>query len=445
MTGTRHPPGPKGNWLTGNLPEFRRDMLAFFTRCAREYGDVVSLRLGPRSWVFLNHPDYIEQVLVTDNRHFAKHYVLQFLRPVLGNGLLTSEGDLWLRQRRLVQPAFQRQRIEAYGPAMVELTQRMLADWRHGETRDLHTEMMRLTMRIVARALLDVDVTDEAGDMGDVLNVLLADFSQRFGRAFPLPKWLPTSWNRRVKGARLRLDQILHDIIKQRRATGADRGDLLSTLMRARDEGDGSGMTDRQLRDEAMTLFLAGHETTANALSWTWYLLAQHPEVEAKLAAELGRVLGDRPPRAADLPQLVYAERVILESMRLYPPVYGFGRRALRDCVIGGYDVPANTTVFMSQWVTHHDPRFFDRPDEFKPDRWADDLARRLPKYAYFPFGGGPRVCIGNTFALIEAMLVLATVVPRFRFTLVPGHPVKPWPSVTLRPAHGIKAVLTRR
>jgi cytochrome P450 len=388
----------------------------------------------------LSDPDLIEQVLVTDNRNFVKPYIYQFLRPALGNGLLLSEGDFWLRQRKLMQPAFLRQRIETYGTAMVSHTQRMLARWRDGETRDLHADMMQLTQAIVAQALLDVDVADASTGVAEALECIMEDFSYRFESVFPVPLWIPVPRNRRLMRAVQLLDRIIERIIQQRRSASEDRGDLLSRLMQAQDEERGGGMTNRQLRDEVMTLYLAGHETTANALSWCWYLLGQHPEVEAKLHAELRDVLGDRAPTVADLPRLVYTERIILESMRLYPPVYAFGRRPIADCTLGGYAIRAGTTIMISQWIVHRDPRHFAEPERFDPDRWANDLQKRLPKYAYFPFGGGPRVCIGNTFAMMEAVLVLATIASQFRIRLDPAHAVVPWPSITLRPLRGIKA-----
>ncbi|HEY7423135.1 MAG TPA: cytochrome P450 [Gemmataceae bacterium] len=445
MTASLSLPGPRGHWLMGNLPEFRRDMLVFFTRCARDYGDAVLFRLGPKRIVLLSHPSLVEEVLVTGNRHFAKHYILRLLVPLLGSGLLTSEGDFWLRQRRLMQPAFLRDRVASYGPVVIDYANRVLAEWRGGETRDVHAEMMRLTLGIAARTLLDVDAMDRAGSVARAFEQILADFSYRFESAYPLPLWLPTPGNRKVKQALAQLDAVIHGIIKERRAGDAGRGDLLSILLRARDAEDGRGMTDQQLRDEVMSLFLASHETTANALAWTWYLLATHPEAEAQLLSELGAALGGRAPTAADLPRLGCAEHIILEAMRLYPPVYAFGREALRDCTVGMHQLPAGTTVLMSQWVLHRDPRFFEAPDEFRPQRWANGLAQRLPRCAYIPFSAGPRVCIGNTFALMEATLILATLAPAFRFAVVPGHVVKPWPSVTLRPADGIKVVLHRR
>ena len=445
MPATERAPGPQGHWLSGSLREFRKDMLAFYCRIARDFGDFAAFRLGPKRLVLLNRPDYIEQVLVTQNRNFIKHYAFRLLRPTLGNGLVISEGDVWLRQRRLMQPAFQKQRIEGFGPVIVNHTLRMLEMWRPGSTRDLHADMMSLAMSIVTKTLLDVDAADISRTVGKAVDVIMEDFNDRFQSAFPPPFWLPVPRNLHLKRHVRRLDAIIQDIIRQRRADVRDRGDLLSVLVQARDEADNTGMTDKQLRDEVMTLFLAGHETTASVLSWTLYLLATHPEVEARLLAELETVVANRLPAAADVPHLPYTEQVILEAMRLYPPAYVFGREALANCTIGGYSIDAGTTVLISQYVTHRDPRYFERPDEFDPDRWNDGLIKRLPKYTYFPFGGGPRLCIGNSFAMLEAMLVVATVVPRFHFDLAPEPLVVPWPSITLRPRHGIHAVLRAR
>jgi cytochrome P450 len=303
--------------------------------------------------------------------------------------------------------------------------------------------MTRLTLEIAAKTLFDADVAGDARDVGEALTVAHASYERRIAGVYPWPRWLPTPGNRRLLRAAACLDEIIYRFIAQGRQGGTDRHDLLSLLLHARDE-EGGRMTDQQVRDEAMTLFLAGHETTALALTWTGYLLAQHPEAHDRLLDELRAVLGGRAPSAADLPRLAFTEQVVLESMRLYPPVYAFGREALADCEVMGYAVPAKTTVFMSQWAMHRDPRWFPDPEKFDPARWAGGLAARLPKFAYFPFGGGPRVCIGNTFAMVEAVLVLATLARRFRFELVPGQEVVPWPSMTLRPRHGVRVVLRR-
>lgn len=439
------PPGPKGHLIRGNLPEMRRGILDFLSMCAREYGDIVYLRAGPRPTVLLNHPDYIEYVLANTNRTFNKGSILRSNRRLLGDGLLTSGGDFWRRQRRLAQPAFHRERIDNYGRIMVDYTERMLSTWQDGETRDVHADMMRLTLAIVAKTLFDADIEEEAEDVGAALAMALNGFNARISRLILLPDTIPTPGNLPFLRAVRKLDEIVYGIIRQRRATGEDRGDLLSLLLHAQDEDDKSRMTDKQLRDEAMTIILAGHETTAIAMSWTWYLLAQHPQVEARLMDELREVLGDRPPTVTDLPKLRYTEMIVTESMRLYPPAWSIGRQPVEDCEIGGYRVPAGTHLLMCQWLMHRDPRYFERPTEFYPERWADGLALRLPRYAYFPFGGGPRLCIGNSFAMMEAVLLLATIARRYQLTLVPDHPVSPWPSITLRPRYGMKMTISRR
>jgi cytochrome P450 len=444
MGDTTLPPGPKGRLLTGHLREFRGDRLAFYARCAREFGDVVALRFVSRPVWLISHPDLIESVLVAQARNFIKHFALRLNPLVLGKGLLTSEGDFWLRQRRLLQPAFQRQRLASFAPDMVAAAERLLAGWTPGRTVNVDGEMMRLTLDITGRTLFGADVTGDAADVGEALRVLQETFLALFTSLVPVPPWLPTPTNLRLRRAVRRLDAILYRLIAERRRGGGDRGDLLSLLLHARDEEDGRGMTDRQVRDEAMTLFLAGHETTALALSWTWYLLGLHPEAEARLVEEWRQVLGGRNPAFDDLPQLRYTERVLLESLRLYPPAPTIGREALAPCTVGDYRVPRGTTLLLSPWVVHRDPRWYDRPEEFLPERWAEGGSQR-PKYAYFPFGGGPRLCIGSHFALMEAALVLATLGQHYRFALVPEHPVALWPTVTLRPRYGIRAVLERR
>jgi cytochrome P450 len=441
------PPGPKGHWLTGHLPDFRRGSLEFITQVAREYGDFVPVRLGRRRLVLVSDPDAIEEVLVPHSRDFIKHFGLQLTRQLLGNGLLNSEGDFWLRQRRLAQPAFHRDRIRAYGQIMVGHALEMLDGWRDGQRRDLAAEMMALTMRIAAKTLFDADDPGEA----EVIRQALAEsshlFNVRFASLIRFPLSWPTPRNLKMRRICDRLNAIIYRFIAERRAAGdTGKGDLLSLLLYARDvEGDGSGMTDRQLRDELMTLFLAGQETTALALSWSWYLLADHPAAFDRLAAELDEVLGGRAPTPDDYPRLKFAEAVVLESMRLYPPAALLGREAVRDLTIGGYRIPKGTTLFLCQWITHRDARWFDWPEEFVPERWLDGLAGRLHRYAYFPFGGGPRICIGNTFAMMEAVMVVAAVAQRYRFTRADGEPIAPLPSITLRLSRPLDVTLHQR
>jgi cytochrome P450 len=437
------PPGPASSGVAGFFREYNRDPLTYLTNLSQTYGDVVSLTSFNYRVYYFSHPDAIEQALTTQARKLYKGRILKANSRLFGNGLLTSEGDFWLRQRRLAQPAFHRGRITSYADTMVRFTERLLESWHDGEERDIHAEMMRVTLQIVAKTLFDADVDREAQQVGKALEAIM-HLNSNFRRLVLTPSWLPTAQNVRAALATRRLDQIIFRIIARRRAVPRDTGDLLSMLLAAQDE-NGSRMTDKQLRDECMTIFLAGHETTAIALSWTWWLLAQHPEVEAKLHAELDSVLGGRSPKLEDLPRLPYNEKVITESLRLYPPAWAMARLAVEDVELAGYVVPKGCGVSFAQWVVHRDPRWFDAPLEFRPERWTAEMQKRLPRYAYFPFGGGPRQCIGNNFALMEAQLLLATIAQKFRFSLVPGHPVIPQPSITLRPRHGIRAVLHRR
>ena len=442
-TPAKLPPGPPSKSLTGAFKDYSRNPLGYLPRLAQQYGDIVTMRYYNFRVYFVSHPDYIEEVLVTQNRKFIKGRILRANKRLFGNGLLTSEGDFWLRQRRLAQPAFHRARIATYADTMVRYTLRLLAEWKSGTECDIHSEMMRLTLQIVAKTLFDADVDREARQVGHALEAIM-ELNSDFRKLILTPTWMPTLRNIRAAIATRRLDKIIFRIIGQRRATGKDAGDLLSMLLTAQDE-DGSRMNDRQLRDEAMTIFLAGHETTANALSWTWLLLAQNPTVEAKLHAELDAVLAGRAPSLDDLARLPYCGHVITESMRLYPPAWGMARVAIEDVEIGGYPIPKGCGVSLAQWVVHRDPRWYDAPLDFRPERWEGDLLKRLPRFAYFPFGGGPRQCIGNSFATMEATLLLATIAQHFRIRMVPDHPAVPIPSITLRPRYGIRATLHAR
>jgi len=427
-------------WSFGPLNE---NPLEFFSKVARDYGDVAGIRVVNFRTIFINHPDTIEEVLVTHPRRYIKGRVLRANRHVFGEGLLTSEGDFWLRQRRLAQPAFHRARVASYAATMVEYAQRLLEHWRDGEERDAHQEMMRLTLQIVGKTLFDADVARDAREVGKSLELLL-ELGANFRRTLFVPHWVPTRANLRIKREIALIESILYRIITERRASGRDTGDLLSMLLHAQDE-DGSRMTDRQLRDETITLFLAGHETTASTLSWTWWLLAQNPAVEARLHAELDTVLRGRAPSLDDVPKLPYTGNVITESLRLYPPAWGLARVAIEDHELAGYPVKKGMGVAMAQWVVHRDTRWYDLPEEFRPERWEGDFLKTLPRFAYFPFGGGPRQCIGNSFAVMEATLILAAIAQKFRLRLVANHPVVPLASITLRPRHGIRVTLESR
>jgi cytochrome P450 len=430
-----------------DLLAFRRDPLKFLTRLAREHGDVVPFRMGPQRVLLLNHPDLVKDALVTRADCFHKGRALQRSKRLLGEGLLTSEGEHHRRQRRLAQPAFHRKRIDSYGAVMVDYVARDSSRWHDGETLDISHEMMRLTLGIVGKTLFDADVESDTDEIGGALTELLELFQMLLLPYSEYLERLPLPVNRRFTRARAKLDAVIYRIINERRASGADRGDLLSMLLLAQDEeGAGDSMTDEQIRDEALTIFLAGHETTANALAWTWYLLSQNPQVEAKLHAELDAVLvGGRLPTVEDLPQLRYTEMVLAESMRLYPPAWVVGRLAIKDYAVGGHVAAVGTLVLISQYVLHRDPRFFPEPLCFDPERWTPEAKEARPPYAYFPFGGGARRCIGEGFAWMEGTLIIAAIARRWRMRPIPDHPVVPHPRMTLRAKHGIRMKIEDR
>ena len=438
----KRPPGPKPHFLIGNLPLASHDPLAVFSAWAQEFGDIFYYRAIWIHVFFLNHPDLIEAVLVRNYQNFLKDHVVRKSRWFFGEGLLTNEGESWLRQRRLSQPAFHHERIASYAKIITDHAHHMLGEWRDGQTRDVHQEMMQLTLRIVVHALFNVE-SEEVGRISSAMNVLMRNSVGIRLLLPPVARYLPTPAMVEFRRAVRQLDYMVYRIIALRRANQRDTGDLLSMLMQARDE-DGSRMSDQQLRDEVMTFLLAGHETTALALSWAWHLLGQNPEAQQNLQQELDGVLGLRAPGFSDLAKLQYAERVIKESMRLYPPAWSLARTVINEFEVGGYRIPAGANVVMSQWIMHRNPQYFPDPEKFDPDRWLE-RSQKLPRFAYFPFGGGPRQCIGAAFAMMEATLLLATIGQRFQFRAVAGHPVVPAPSFTLRPKHGIRMILEAR
>ena len=441
-----HPPGPRRLIPLSGLFAYRKGPLPFFQNLAAQYGDISYFRLGPQEAFFLNHPDYIKDVLVTNHQNFHKGLALQRAKRLLGEGLLTSEGEFHRRQRRLAQPAFHRARIASYAGVMTAYATETRERWRDGAALDMSEEMMRLTLGIVGKTLFAADVVSEAQQVGEAMTVVMDLFNTITIPFFELLQKLPLPQLRRFDNARARLDAIIYRLIEERRRSGEDHGDLLSMLLLAQDtEGDGGAMTDEQLRDEVMTIFLAGHETTANALTWTWYLLSQNPDAEAKLHAEIDRVLEGRLPTFEDVAQLKYTEMVLAESMRLYPPAWAIGRLAVNESEIGGYVVPKKSLVLMSQYVMHRDARYFPEPLRFDPDRWTAEVRESRPQFSYFPFGGGTRRCIGEGFAWMEEILLLATLAQQWQMRLVPNHPVALKPVITLRPKYGMRMTVTKR
>ena len=440
------PRGPKNPPVLGHLAAFRAHPIQFLMKLAREYGDLAYFRVASQHMYFVNHPDLVREVLVTNQGNFTKSRALQRARVLFGEGLLTSEGQFHLRQRRLVQPAFHRERLAAYAAVMSEYGVRFRDRWIAGSTVDVSAEMMRLTLAVVGKTLFSADVEAEAPEIGEALTtvlkmfrMLLLPFSEYFEK-LPLPSV------RRFDKARARLDQTIYGLIHERRRSGEDTGDLLSMLLLAHDEeADGSGMTDKQVRDEALTLFLAGHETTANALTWTWYLLSQNAECEHQLHEEIDSVLQGRVPTISDLPQLRYTEMVFAEAMRLYPPAWAIGRMSKGPFELAGIKIGARSICILSPYVMQRDPRWFPDPERFDPERWTPEAREARPKFSYFPFGGGARVCIGERFAWMEGVLMIAAITQKWKLRLAEDQRVEPLPMITLRTKYGMRMIVEPR
>ncbi len=445
MYSSQYPPGPSGHFLLGSLKEFSQDLLGFLSKCAQDHRPISSFRLANRRIYLLSEPEDIKAVLETDQSLFHKHsFFWRHVQAIFGKGLLTSEGDHWKQQRDLMQPAFQGAKVAAYGAKMVQLTETMLDHWQDEEIRDIHQDMMELTAHIIHETLLGSRGNLPAEEIGGVLNTVTDEIAKRFRRPFFYPDWVPTPGNLRYGKAVRSLDTFIYGIIDDDNSTEKAKNNMVDLLLRAQN-AKGNLLSRQQIRDEIITFFLAGHETTALALSWTWYLLSQHPQVEEQLHEELETVLGGVAPSYQSLNSLTYCEKVIQEAMRLYPPAYVLGREPIQPYQLRGFTLPPGSTIFICQWVVHRDPRFFTNPEAFEPERWTNTFSRNLPEFAYFPFGGGPRYCIGRYFAMMEAKLLLATIAQRYRLALVPGHPVVPLTSVTLRPKHGVKMVVRKR
>lgn len=447
----KHPPGPTPPWPLGIIRQFQGQPLKKMEELAAHYGDAVRFRALLHFYgYFFFHPEHNKHILQDNNKNYTKlpHPSLLLLTPVVGHGLLTSDGDLWRRQRRLAQPAFHRQRIADFATTMTEATTTMVARWRDGQQLDLAEAMMHLTLEIAGKTLFSRDLTGEANTVGEAFTLVNEETASLSGKIFAYERLRLFPWwhsSRVIRQNTAVLDTVVNNIIKERRHTGQQKDDLLGMLMEARDEETGQGMDDAQLRDEVMTIMLAGHETTAIALSWTFYLLSQHPQIRVKMEQELAEVLPGHSPTVADIPNLTYTTMIIQESMRLYPPAYAIARFGHKPDVVGGYDVPANAVITLSPYLTHRHPDFWEEPLKFDPERFTPERVAERPRYAYLPFGGGPRQCIGSSFAMTEAILLLATIAQRFRADLQPGHQVELSPLITLRPKGGLPMILKAR
>lgn len=447
QTSVTVPPGPKEFPGVGSALKFRANPIAFFTHARDTYGDVTHFTMRRQNFYFFAHPDAAQQVLVERASSLNKTPVFKrTLGKALGNGLLLSDGEHHRKQRKLMQPAFHHKRIATYADAMVRRSTALANQWRTGETRNVAEDMSLLTLEIVAETLFGADVQADGMRVGAATTDFMQYYVNRIRAPFPAPDWMQTANNKRGTTSTAIVHEVTERFIRDRRAQGnPDTGDLLSMLMRSADEATGSTMTDEQVRDEALTLFGAGHETTAITMAWTFYLLAQHPDIHDKLREELDRVLQGNAPTLAHIPELKYTDMIVKESMRLYPPAWFIGRYTIADVELGGYQIPKGSYISLSPFVVHHDPRWYPDPYAFRPERFAEGWDKTLPKYAYFPFGGGPRICIGNSFASMEAVLILATIGARYRFTLTDSAPVALEPLITLRPKGGVHLQVEKR
>jgi cytochrome P450 len=446
------PPGPKEKYFNDFSNSLKNRPLEFLTELKESYGNIVPFKIGMAPIVLLSDPELIQIVLVSEASNYVKDIALKNNRAFFGQGLLSSEGEYWKRQRKLAAPSFSPKRLEEYAQVMTDHASLLIKRWKGNVANginqvDIQHDMMVLTLGIATKTLFDVDLSHGNQELEDALTAAQKHLNERMNDPLLLlmPEWVPFPTNINLLKAIKTIDHFLYKLIEERRGHTDGRRDLLSILLNVQDDTDGSGMTDKQIRDELFTMFFAGHETTALTLTWTLYLISQHPHVEATLLNEVKQLLNGRQPQASDYFQLSYTEKVIKESMRIRPPVWAIAREAARDCQLGGHAIAKGTAFIMSQWVMHHDQRYFKDADKFDPDRWTEEFTESLPKFAYFPFGGGPRTCIGNTFAMLEAVLMLASIIQEFRLSLVPNHPVELMPAVTLRAKHGIRMTLEAR
>lgn len=439
------PPSVKAGLIGGHFFKFRKRPTEFLTELAK-LGDVTYMLMYNQPAYFLNHPDLIRDLLITSNAKFEKGRALKRAKSLLGEGLLTSEGEKHLRQRRMIQPAFHRERISEYAKSMTDYALVMRDEWESGEVREIDKEMTRLTLQIVGKTLFSADVNDDADEVGMAMTTLIEMFDYLLIPFSELLEKLPLPQSRRFRKSKATLDEVIYGIIDERRRSGEDMGDLLSMLLLAQDEVDGKGMSDEQVRDEALTLFLAGHETTANAMTFTWYLLSQNPDKERKLFSELKEVLGGKTPSMKDVPNLKYTEAVFAESMRLFPPAWAIGRLATEEHRFCEYEIPKGALVLLSPYVTHRDKRFWEDAEAFIPERWFKQSIKQAGQnFVYFPFSRGVRSCVGESFAWMEGILLVATLAQKWKLRLVPEHKLGLSPMMTLRPKYGMRMILDKQ
>ncbi|MFB6346033.1 MAG: cytochrome P450 [bacterium] len=438
------PDGPEGHWLAGNYPEFRQDVLGFMEESAQTFGDLVGLKIFHMDVLLVNRPDLIQTVLQQSEDKVRKPWDLRQLKFFLGEGLLTSDGDNWQKSRTNIQPAFRHDTIHDYADHMTQEARKLLTEWSDGEERDIHREMASVTLQVIARSLFGSGVEDYTDVVGQSMRTIQEQFVETMTAWVPMPFWVPTPGHLKAFWAKRNLDDVIHTMINRSRKNESRVLTVMDVLLEAQDENP-DHFTDERLRDEVMTLFVAGHETTALALTWTFYLLDDHTEVEQRILEELDAVLDGSQPEGDDFQELEYTRKVIKESMRLYPPAWGIGREVSEPMELEGYRIPEGTQIFMSQYVMHRDERYFEEPEIFSPSRWDDEFSSELPKFAYFPFGGGPRVCIGAHFAMLEAVLILATILQDYRINVLEDRDIELLPAVTLRPKDGIDVRLEKR
>lgn len=441
----RHPtPRHQGVPVLGVLPELGKNPLLFFVNAARQSKGIVLLEMGPRRMYLVSHPEYVKYILQDNNKNYVKGYDLA--KPLLGEGLVTSEGDFWRRQRRIMQPVFSKAQVQALTTTMISCTSDMLTRWAElaeaNREIDAAVEMMNLTQTIIVKTMFSTEVSAESKEISTAFATTLEYLNTLLLSPFAFVDKLPTPTNRRFHRALDTINTVIYRIIAERRDHPEDQKDLLSVLLSARDEETGEGMSDLQIHDEVMTIFLAGHETTATLLAWTWYLLARDPVAGRRVREEVQQMVGDRLPGAEDLPKMPYGRMVLDEALRMYPPAWMFARQTIAEDEIGGFRIPAGAMTMLSPYVTQHLPEFWENPEGFDPERFDPERVEKRPRYAYFPFGGGPRQCIGNHFALTEAQLILSMVIQRFQLELLPGVNVVPRSMATLRPSPGVPVLL---